>query len=1099
MERPQELVIYPTRQRLDEAIKLLVETGGDTAYFTGHITTIGAFEEKLAGELLGFHKAISDLERSLLALKIVNQRFIGAKSLFANIIDFKGFVPALLTFFDELGAGLLGPKEFCKITRWSIDKELDVTALYSAYREELVKAGYVDRGVIRQQVIEALRKEEAYSSHTLLSYNHIKLVDVYQYTPYRFEMVRLIALRKRVTIVAPVPDERNKAFGFIVHNLRKFESLGDSEGFLEIEWREPAPSPLTALSGRLFSLHSSTKKRKELSGRVRIIKCASRYREIEEVGAAIAKLRKKKNWQWSDFCVVFRNITSYGPIIEDVFHRYEIPFFMKRGLTLTSNPLARALLSLFEAIDTSYQRDNIKRILGSPYFKRFDSIDIDEAQNLFLSAKIIDGPSTKYKALFDLAKKERKDKNRTSHSKIEKETLWLIGRLERIARSTSPRSFFVEIAKLTEDLQYSPAIMPDADPTIAFRDNSAFGLITHFISEASFVTSSSESAGWHSGYQKLRDTFCGHIKNMSLPDEGSANRNRVFILSAHDIVGINFNTVFIAGLHEREFPLKTDLRSILSEEERENFNVAHKKMFFKDNHTLANGRNIFDRASVKWQEESLLFYQAVAAAKDMAIFTYSAQNLSGSPLMRSQFIDDVLDVIAPGVTLEERDSLIEKPAALAIMKDDKSFLDPEEERAKLLRDIFRKETGTERHKSADIEKRIADITTTSQKWARFTRLLGLADTEQNRDSFFFEPEIKKKLALATFYDGFIPESGPLLNTILAVKRKGRYAPTDMEKYGACPFKYFASKPLSLGPVEEPVLEMDAMSSGSLAHDILEDFYDRLIKKSALPLVGTKEEQGLLEKSIENICGLYTKKGKTGDPAIFAVARKGLKHTLNRWLLFEIEDQRKNGFLPVAVEASFDLPGLARGNDGKPDGEPLCIPVSCGGDRYLTGIADRIDINKDKLSVRVIDYKTSADKNKYQAMTKKEAMGKTSFQLPLYMILAENFVQDKKLLESVTGRTAGYCLLKAKSDAKTKTSYILTDTGKKAEPVDDGVFLSYTKDKTSDEGTFLSSVASVIESIERGYFPIIPVSCNYCDFAGLCRFITTPFSDDTENE
>ena len=537
----------------------------------------------------------------------------------------------------------------------------------------------------------------------------------------------------------------------------------------------------------------------------------------------------------------------------------------------------------------------------------------------------------------------------------------------------------------------------------------------------------------------------------------------------------------------------------MSESERDDFNEAHRKTFFVKKPTQANGRKIFDRASVKWQEESLLFYQAVAAAKEMAIFSYSAQNLAGSPLMRSQFIDDVLDVIAPGATLEERDNLIEKPAALAIMKDSKSFLDPEEERAKLLRDIFRKETGAERHKSINIEKRIATITTTSQKWARFTRLLGLADMEQNRDSFFFEPDIEKKLAHATFFDGFIPESGPLLNTILAVKRKGRYAPTDMEKYGACPFKYFAAKPLSLGPIDEPIVEMDAMSRGSLAHDILEDFYDQLIKKGALPLAGTRTERDLLEEAIEKTCNRYTKEGKTGDPAIFAVDRKGLKHTLNRWLTFETEDQHKNGFLPVAAEASFDLPGLARGNDGKPDGEPLCIPVSCGGDRYLIGIADRIDINMENQSVRVIDYKTSAAKSKYQAMTKKEAMGKTSFQLPLYMILAENFVQDKKLLENVTGKTAGYCLLKAKSDAKTKTSYVLTDTGKKAEPVDDGVFLSYTKDKISDEGTFLSSVANVIESIEGGSFPITPDSCEYCDFAGLCRFVTTPFSDDTENE
>jgi hypothetical protein len=111
-----------------------------------------------------------------------------------------------------------------------------------------------------------------------------------------------------------------------------------------------------------------------------------------------------------------------------------------------------------------------------------------------------------------------------------------------------------------------------------------------------------------------------------------------------------------------------------------------------------------------------------------------------------------------------------------------------------------------------------------------------------------------------------------------------------------------------------------------------------------------------------------------------------------------------------------------------------------------------------------------------------------------MILARSYVIDKKILENVASSRAGYGLLKTKADGK---PFVLTDSGKikPEEKVDDGAFLAYTKDQPLQEGSFLSKVAHTIEAIEGGSFPVTPESCEFCDFAGLCRYVATPYSDE----
>ncbi|VAX23603.1 hypothetical protein MNBD_NITROSPINAE01-372 [hydrothermal vent metagenome] len=1082
------LILYPTRQRLIESFENLLPDGKDTAVLTPNLLTFGQFEERLRAEILGPIKTLPPIGRPLLAASAAKKLYGGKmRGAFARSFRFKGFVSALVSFFDELGAGLIGPDELAKVTGYAPGKEEELFNLYKAYREELSSRGYMDEGILREGLVNALSHKTTFkTSQTLRKTNSIRLVDIYQFTPYRFEMIRRIAKWIQVTIVMPAPDDRKRAFGFIVTNVEKFEALADEENMLSIEYREPDDGPLSFFRSRLFALSPQPDENSEDDkGCVEAIRCDSRYREMEEVGAEIVRLKKEKNLPWSEFLIIMRNIHPYGAIVEDIFTRYSIPFHFRRGINLTKNPLVRSTLSIFDAIESGFSRNNVLRVLGSPYFGRYSKINADLAQKLFLTAGIIEGPSGQWRTL--LAKRIKKENNRTRKillEKIAKETVTLIKELERFSKKSRASQFAEELSDLLKKLRITPEPPPETPDAekIRFRDHSAHSKLIEALHEMSGATKILRMGKASLGFQRIRDLFVSRLENMDTQEPGSINKNVVSVLNAHDAIGLSRPFVFICGAHEKEFPRYIENPSLLHEAEREKFNKAHTAEIVKKTPLLSRGLRVFDAVRDKWNEESLLFYQAAVSAREKLYLTFSTQELDGSPLMRSQFVNDALEALEPGLPSKEIEKKIRNTPHLAIQKDPEDLLDPEEKRTRFLKDIFRPDTTKD---GETVEKRIAQNIKGHAKW-KFKRLVGLAVMERERDFYFVETDPQEKAQFLSAHNGDIATYKNVVQDVLVKSWHGRYAPTDLEKYGQCPFRYFSAKLLGLEAIDEPVLEINALTRGTLLHDILENFYETLIKNKKARLSGTERELKILLAAASKSFRKLEKKGAQGNPFIFRIEKEKIENELAIWLAVEREDQAGNKFTPTGVEVCFDVK-----KRNKSTLEPLKVEMADGKMRYLVGSIDRLDIDEANNALRIIDYKSGANGNKYKEMVERENMGRTSFQPPIYMLLARKHVIHEGLLPSVDFLSGGYRLLRAR---KLKDAYIITDKVKRRNKkeqlaVDDGKFLNVAD--TQMEGSFLNLLTGAIERIENGEFPVDPQKCDYCDFIGLCRYVKSP--------
>ena len=61
-----------------------------------------------------------------------------------------------------------------------------------------------------------------------------------------------------------------------------------------------------------------------------------------------------------------------------------------------------------------------------------------------------------------------------------------------------------------------------------------------------------------------------------------------------------------------------------------------------------------------------------------------------------------------------------------------------------------------------------------------------------------------------------------------------FSATDLERYAACPFRYFFERILKIEPIEDLTLEFDVMQRGSVVHDVLAKFHRRVNERLGGP-------------------------------------------------------------------------------------------------------------------------------------------------------------------------------------------------------------------------------------------------------------------------
>lgn len=303
--------------------------------------------------------------------------------------------------------------------------------------------------------------------------------------------------------------------------------------------------------------------------------------------------------------------------------------------------------------------------------------------------------------------------------------------------------------------------------------------------------------------------------------------------------------------------------------------------------------------------------------------------------------------------------------------------------------------------------------------------------------------------------------GVLRGGAVAADLRRRFGPgrtwslSKLNRYGTCPYAFWAQQALELEPLADPAEGFDAMQRGSLVHKILEKLFVRLAEAGMAPGAGTVEEvQALLEAACDELLpGAAARYGFRPGP-LWEHEQAELRAELRAYVDWECEPRQAGPFRPFRQELKFGL--------GPGTGLPVAIPGFEGQEIFLRGVIDRID-SDGAGHLRVIDYKTGS-----KPFRDDDIVAGRALQSALYAWAVEELMPDAGVVVESCYRHTG---------SRKESGAVRSSRARENEMV-------------------MRAAAKAVEmagAAAKGWFPAAPSkpsaarACDeMCDFLGLCR-------------
>jgi hypothetical protein len=307
--------------------------------------------------------------------------------------------------------------------------------------------------------------------------------------------------------------------------------------------------------------------------------------------------------------------------------------------------------------------------------------------------------------------------------------------------------------------------------------------------------------------------------------------------------------------------------------------------------------------------------------------------------------------------------------------------------------------------------------------------------------------------------GRLPASAQLAAQVGAM----RWSPTRLERLDACGFKFFARDVLRVPEQNDAGLDLDAGERGRFVHAVLETFFE---EHPTLPgdlaaarRVGEAFVLRQRTRAGTGVAGEVTPK----DPAFAALGWDRVARVLDELIVCEHERQaalapgeRVERLLEWEFETTLPAEVAGRAVD-------------------IRGKIDRVDVHwqgERVTRVRVIDYKTSRQRDGYRALLTPRPGDQPGFQIPVY-------------LEGVR-RAAG---LPIDTDTVLEGEYLrlLLEADEKS------VEATITPEHL---GAMAARAGNLIDGAARGLFDVAPAVCDrWCPYRSVCRYQPPPVEDE----
>lgn len=934
-------------------------------------------------------EGLSKVGRNLL-LRLAMKRSQQEAHLLNQALKQAQFSDVLGSFMTECKSFKVGPENLWASADKVQDPNLggklkELASLMEAY-DGLVKEANLDDREGLEVLIEALKDSP------LLTKAHVVIDGFHWFTPLQYELIyNLVKQAQRTLITITLPsDAKEIAYQstlgalfsrpYEVYKTLKgtygqtlkvtfFKNFHRYSGDYSTKRDTLGPiSPLEDLMAGFFGRpqvvsawgaddkkDKSPRNLEKERGRIPIIAAYNKEREADEVVRRILALVEEKGARYRDCMIVLRDSETYGDILEKAFQTYEVPYFIDQQKSMRTHPLADMMTALLEVVRYNYNNDAIFRLLKTDLVPVGPDLDLEEArfrvdqlENYCLEFGVhhykwdmpswpwmVKGPDGK--AYSDLEEDRHKQVNETHRAIMD----WLEDWFDFASKvdGHTGREWAQEIYGVLDRLGVAETLYrwaQEADeagqPVEKASHEQMYSQVMNFLDQLARVGG---------------DRFLSLDELALLLEEGLEDMNYSMVPPSLDHVLVTTvergytqerKHVFVMGLNDGLFPRKMGDEGLIKDRERA---------------ALAEvGLNLAGGALAQAFNENFLFYLACSRAQESLTLSYA--NLSGEgeaaepALVIKRLIDlgYAADPYVVGLTLPmsqdgEGDSYEGRPE-FSYMWNPRQALS-----------LLSSRWGE-----------LADGQTLSSPW------WALFDWAMGNPTY--------RLRLMEISRGLFdtnevaPIHKDVVEGLFLFNNYMTGSVTRLEKYQACPFKFYAEYGLKLKA--RKVASYGAPEIGTLLHDHLKTLGDQLLKEG-------KDWRDLSPEELHKRCQAVAKEGMdqsllgysdigeddrldgqegalesphdASDAAYNKARYDRLVKTLEATVRRLVDWSSKSEFSMDALEKSFGMPG------GWPSVDIDLGLGKKGAKIKLQGQIDRIDTwkNGDATYGLIVDYKT----------------------------------------------------------------------------------------------------------------------------------------------
>jgi ATP-dependent helicase/nuclease subunit B len=1021
----QVLFIVPTKRKIRYLTRELISLSPNKAVAGLKIETIGSFAEKMLTEVEGNINLISDESSILLLSHSFNKTKLQYFSQYREEIPF-GTLERIKNVISEYKRHGITPErlkeEADSLSGGEKLKALDIAEVFANYQESLSANRLKDTGDVYSSLIKKEKKVFDDAFTFLYPDTQFVLVNGFdEFTAPEIELINTAAEIKRIELFVIL--DYYKYNPAVFSHLNSCHDRFVAKGFKEIKDISPAAqSKFLSVVRENLSLKSPVKKEKSFDNSITQIAAVSREEEIELIAKEIKKLVLFDKVKPEKICVVFNLIGNYSPIIRDRFNVYGIPFNLTDRFSLSTSPPVKAIIDLLEILENDFYYKSIFRAFSSGFVETM-GIDISNLLKTSVELKIVSGYEN-WIGRIQAAINELSSSDDESNSNLEK-----------IETYKAAISDLEKINSLLENFSHklTPAEARENILSLIYKLNFPANLLkappevveNDVIAFNAFLKILDEITDILKLEYGEENKFTLHFLLRQLRTTAAFTRYNipekpgygVQITTLNEIRGLNFDYLFIGGLNDGDFPTRFT-----------------PEIFFSGS---------FTREEFQHQvEQRYLFYQALCTWMKKLYLSYPEFD-GKRELVQSSFLQDFSSLF------ETRN----------INRD--NFKDG----------IYSKE---------ELLELLGKLSPEQRKEIKIPSEININIDEINRAVEIDKRRMEKPFGESEF-TGFISKdiSDELRNKLSQIS-EGEFSATQLENYAKCPYKYFVENILKLETVAEPVEELEAFEYGSLIHTILYEFYTKLKEKGIILSNCNDDQFKVAEELLFKIAERRFDELNLNAELSFYEREKllGINGRRTQSLLYKFLEEERNsdgGYVPSFFELSF-----GKVKHSEKFSKKFKEGVKAGNVK-LKGKIDRVDINEEEKTLKVIDYKLGGTKPSAEDLSTG-----ISLQLPLYLFAAKELI--KKELEQEY-KPAGAEIFSLKYDEKDfgRKSISLKPRRKKVESTEEEI-------AAAEEmiNVCLEMVSKFTEDISRGIFHLSKLKnrktkvCRFCGFKRICR-------------